>query len=83
MVFVPFSPPANTKCNQIDDTTLLHTLRKAGDAVSLFISLGKSFDERSDVQEDVDKRLGQANIELNMRVRRTYTILLSFTLLVS
>ena len=80
MVFVPFSHPAANESDRIDDTMLLHTLHRAGDAVSLFISLGKSFNDRSDVREDVDKRLGQ---EFNMRVRRTYTILLSFTLLVS
>lgn len=79
MVFVPFSPPAATESNQIDDTMLLNTLHKAGDAVSLFISLGKLFSERIDIREEVDKRL--SNLEVNMRIRRTYTILLSFTLL--
>ncbi len=44
VVFIPFEP-AQLISSSIDDTELLAMLRKAGDAVPIFIKLGKQFNE--------------------------------------
>lgn len=68
--------------SSIDDTNLIRAWQDAGDAVSLFVSLGKHFSEFN--RETVDKKMSELfsskQVEVNIRVRRTYTILLCFAL---
>ena len=61
------------------------SLRNAGDAVSIFTSLGKRFFEydRTAGDETIMQLLSDKSVLVNIRVRRTYTILLSFTLMVN
>ena len=82
VVFIPFVPASGNYAG-IDDTNLFSSLRNAGDAVSIFVSLGKRFLEYN--RAAVDKKIMQllSGVQVNIRVRRTYTILLTFTLMVS
>ncbi len=83
MVFIPFErADIDVDPQRIDDTSLLRALDDAGDAVPLFVSLGKHFQEtdRGEIDKKVSDMLTEKDIVINMRVRRTYTILLSFAL---
>ena len=84
MVFIPFRAP-QLQSQQLDDSDLLCTCRDAGDAVSIFVKLGKLFEgaDRTAVDKRVSELLSANQIEVTVRVRRTYTILLLFTLQVS
>ena len=83
-MFIPFEPPRPRPAH-IDDTELLDCCRGAGDAVPIFIRLGKLFEEANRIE--IDKKIGnvflQNEMEVNLRVQRTYTILLLFTLQVT
>ena len=84
MVFIAFRAP-QLQSRQLDDSDLLYRCRDAGDAVPILVKLGKLFEEadRAAVDKRVSELLTAHQIEVTVRVRRTYTILLLFTLLVS
>ncbi len=84
VVFIPFEP-AQLSPHQIDDTELLDSCRDAGDAVPIFVKLGKLFEEadRAEVDQKVSEVLLKHDLEVNVRIKRTYTILLQFTLKVT
>ena len=69
----------------IDDTQLLQCLGEAGDAVPIFIALGNDFSEidQAVVSNTISELCSEEQIELNVRVLRTYTILIHFVLKVS
>lgn len=50
--------------------------------VALFVSLGRDFKDfdRESVQDNISDALAESNIEVNMRIKRIYTILISFVL---
>lgn len=79
VVLIPFQPP-RLGPEQIDDTELLCRCRDAGDAVPIFIKLGKLFEEAD--RAAVDKRV-ENEMDVTVRIRRTYMILLLFSLKVS
>lgn len=83
-MLIPFEP-AQLSPQQIDDTDLLDSCRDAGDAVPIFVRLGKLFEEadRATIDRKVSEVLLQHNLKINIRIRRTYTILLLFTLKVN
>ena len=85
VVFVPFEK-AGTSSATIDDTDLIKKLGVAGDSVPLFIKLGKSFDESHNMRAEIDKKVeslfNENELTVSLRVRRTYTILLVFALMV-
>ena len=80
-MFIPFELP-RPRPGHIDDTDLLDSCRVAGDAVPIFVRLGKLFEEanRVEIDQKVSDVLRQNGVEVSVRVRRTYTILLLFTL---
>ncbi len=86
VVFIPFerADEIDVGCTakQIDDTSLLRALDDAGDAVPLFVALGKHFQEadRGEIDKKMSDMLTEKKVNINMRVRRTYTILLTFAL---
>ena len=101
VVFIPFEPATIASGVAIDDTRLLTVLKDSGDAVSLFISLGKKFETitlEPDIESESDRMLAETvrvavdrklsdvfteqKLTVNQRIRKTYTILLSFTLMV-
>ena len=83
-MFIPFELP-RPRPGQIDDTELLDSCSVAGDAVPIFIRLGKLFEEANRVEIDhkVSDVFLQNGVEVSVRVQRTYTMLLLFTLQVT
>ena len=83
-MFVPFAVPL-PRPGQIDDTDLLDSCRVAGDAVPIFVRLGKFFEDANRVEIDnkISEVFHQNGVEVSVRVQRTYTILLFFTLQVT
>ena len=53
MVFIPFQAP-RLQASQLDDSDLLCRCRDAGDAVPIFVRLGKLFQEAD--RAEVDRR---------------------------
>ena len=84
VVFIPFELP-RARPDLVDDTELLDRCRDAGDAVPLFIKLGKIFEgaNREEIYKKVSDLLLEKEMEVSVRIKRTYTILLMFTLKVS
>ena len=86
VVFIPFEKAdLGTWSEKIDDTELLTILKVAGDAVYLFIKLAKSFNSetlRTAIYEKIKAKFKDSELSVSVRVKRTYTILLAFTLLV-
>lgn len=85
---MPFEKQRSTySIDDIDDTELIKNLGVAGDSVSLFIKLGKGFAEshhmRAEIDQKVETIFKERDLTLSLRVRRTYTILLVFTFMVS
>jgi hypothetical protein len=87
VVFIPFQKAdMSVSTEKIDDTELLTKLHVAGDAVSLFIKLSRSFNThnhlRSATNEKIEAKFKDNDLLVSLRVKRTYTVLLTFTLLV-
>ena len=82
VVLIPFQAP-QLQARQLDDSDLLCRCRDAGDAVAIFVKLGKMFQvaDRGKVDQRVSELLSQEKMDVTVRVRRTYTILLLFTLM--
>lgn len=82
MVFIPFERAQYGDSTGIDDTELLTVLRRAGDAVPIFIQLGKLFEssDRTAIDGQIQKLFCEKKIVVNQRVTRTYTILITFAL---
>lgn len=80
-MFVPFRAP-RLGPERIDDTDLLDQCRLAGDAVPLFIKLGKLADlaDRAEVYDKLSNLFEEYGVEVTVRIKRTYSILLLFTL---
>ncbi len=74
-MFIPFEL-AQLSPHQIDDTELLDSCRDAGDAVPIFVRLGKLFEEayRAEVDQ-VSEVLLNHDMQVNVRIKRTYSIL--------
>lgn len=81
VVFVPFDKPRENS-ETVDDINLITALRGAGDAVPLFINLGQQFVSSDSCRSEIDRRIVEVfkDVQVTSRVRRTYTILLSFVL---
>ncbi len=81
--FIPFENPRSPH-DQVDDTSLLSCLKGTGDAVPLFIRLGKLFNEaeveRLDIDQCITDEFVKYGVQVSGRVRRTYAILLLFVL---
>lgn len=82
MVFIPFERPQYTSSTKIDDSELLTILKMAGDALPKFVQLGKLFEQcnRDAILVNINKYLAEHQVVVTERIRRTYTILLAFTL---
>lgn len=70
VVFVPFRLP-RLGPEKIDDTDLLDQCRLAGDAVPIFIKLGKLVEEavRADVYEKVSDIFKENGVEVTVRIK--------------
>jgi hypothetical protein len=80
IVFIPFEPP-QLRASQLDDSELLCRCRNAGDAVALFVKLGKLFRvaDRAGIDKMVSDIFVKNQLDVSVRVKRTYTILLFST----
>ena len=85
VVLVPFhdAEPAGSGA-EVDDADLIAVQERAGIAVCLFIKLGKVFYSCKAFRNSIDTEVGQIfqrnGVVVENRIRRTYTILLFFTL---
>ncbi len=81
-MLIPFEAAANSSSEKFDDTDLLKCLKIAGDAVPILISLGRCLEDeegRSEMHHYVNDVLHKKNIDVNIRIKRTYAILMYFT----
>ena len=69
---------------KVDDTELLCKCRGAGDAVPLFVKMGKIFDECENERLMIDQKITELfndnQVDVTVRIKRIYTILLLFSL---
>ena len=72
-VLLPFNPP-QPRPTKHDDSDLLRSCVQAGNAVPLFVKLGKLFDQadRAAVDRKVAQIFTENKINVTVHVRRTY-----------
>ena len=69
---------------KVDDTELLCKCRGAGDAVPLFVKMGEIFAECENERWMIDQKITEVfndnQVDVTVRIKRIYTILLLFSL---
>ena len=81
-MLIPYSKASDDDLG--DDSQLLQLQHNAGAAVGIFIRLGLVFENSKEDRDHLEDQVGgffsESNINVDSRVKRTYAILLFFTL---